>query len=296
MYISCRHLPPFAGVRHRIVWRHVELVDSISEILHPAVREGLRYLGFDESVRLELHYQADLPARSGMGSSSAFVVGLIKGLLALRDHAIDKHELASRAIELEQSWMKEAVGSQDQIAAAYGALNRIDFDPSGRFQVTRIELPRETEDRLLKHLLLVHVGSNRIGTDITRGVIDNLSERGRELRRMHAMVDDACKALRSGDLEAIGEMLDETWTLKRRLSERISSAAIDEVYQIARKNGALGGKLLGAGGTGFMLLFVRPGDRARLLAALPATCQPVPFRIDTSGCSIIYRADPDEPQ
>jgi D-glycero-alpha-D-manno-heptose-7-phosphate kinase len=293
MYISCRHLPPFAGIRHRIVWRHVELVDSISEILHPAVREGLRYLGFDESVRLELHYQADLPARSGMGSSSAFAVGLIKGLLALREEAIDKHSLARRAIDLEQNWMKEAVGSQDQIAAAYGGLNLVEFMPGGEFNVSRLELPPEQESALVGHLMLVHVGSNRIAADIARNVIENMSTRRRSLTRMREMVNEAATALKKGDLDAIGHLLDEGWSLKRSLSDLVSNNAVDEVYDVARKHGALGGKLLGAGGTGFMLLFVRPADRDRVLKALPSRFQAVPFRIDRSGCSIIYQADPD---
>jgi D-glycero-alpha-D-manno-heptose-7-phosphate kinase len=293
MYISCRHLPPFAGVRHRIVWRHVELVDSISEILHPAVREGLRYLGFDESVRLELHYQADLPARSGMGSSSAFAVGLIKGLLALREDSIDKHALALKAIDLERGWMKEAVGSQDQIATAYGGLNLIEFRPGGDFNVTRLELSPEQESAFVGRLLLVHIGSNRIAADIARNVIDNMAARRRSLQRMHAMVGEGVTALKRNDLGAIGELLHEGWSLKRSLSDLISNSAVDEVYEIARKNGATGGKLLGAGGTGFMLLFVDPEKRARVLEALPARCQPVPFKLDKSGCCIIYQAEPD---
>lgn len=293
MYISCRHLPPFAGVRHRIVWRHVELVESISEILHPAVREGLRYLGFDESVRLELHYQADLPARSGMGSSSAFAVGLIKGLLALRDESIDKHGLARKAIDLEQNWMHEAVGSQDQVATSYGGLNLIEFGPNPDFNVSRIELSPEQESAFTGRLLLVHIGSNRIAADIARNVIDNIPSKRRSLERMRAMVGEAVAALKSNDLDAFGSLLNEGWSLKRSLSDLVSNSAVDEVYDIACRNGALGGKLLGAGGTGFMLFVVQPQDRARLLQALPATCQPVPFKIDTSGCSIIYKADPD---
>jgi D-glycero-alpha-D-manno-heptose-7-phosphate kinase len=290
IYLSCRYLPPFLGIRHRIVWRHVELVDSISEILHPAVREGLRYLGFDDSKGVELHYQGDLPARSGTGSSSSFVVGLLKSLTWLRGNDIDKHKLAEMAIELEQDRMKETVGCQDQIAAAYGGLNAIRFNRTGGFEVQPVNLDEKREAELTSRLMLFFPGRGRLASEVAASVTGNFAARAANVRRMAAMVDEGLKVLRTGSLDDIGHMLHEAWQLKRGLSDRVSTEDIDGLYARARKAGAVGGKLLGAGGAGFMLFYVPPARQAEVRATLNE-CTHVPFGLDREGCRIIYSAD-----
>lgn len=283
IYLSCRYLPPFFGMNHRIVWRHVELVPSISEILHPAIREGLRYLEFDDSAGVEIHYQADLPARSGMGSSSSFVVGMLSGLLMLRDQRLDKQALADMALDLELNWMKEAVGCQDQVAAAYGGLNRIEFTKGNRYEVCPLAMSDERKDAFLSNLMLFFVGANRDGVAIAETIIQNIPNRARHLERMVGLVDDAERALVSGDIDAIGEMLAETWSLKRELSDSVSTQTIDDVYAAARAAGARGGKLLGAGGTGFLLLFVPPDKQESVRQALASDYMEIPFRFETAG-------------
>jgi D-glycero-alpha-D-manno-heptose-7-phosphate kinase len=290
IYISCRYLPPFLGIRHRIVWRHVELIDTIAEILHPAVREGLRFLNFDDSRGIELHYQGDLPARSGMGSSSSFVVSLIQTLMCLRGKKIGKQELAAMAIELEQKRMGDTVGSQDQVAAAFGGLNVIRFNPDGGFNVTPLELAAAREKELQSRLMLFYPGRSRIASEVADSVIENLASRAQNIRRMVSMVDEGAKILRGGDLDDFGRLLHEAWELKRGLSTQVSCQQIDDIYSRACRAGALGGKLLGAGGTGFVLLYAPPDRHDAIRAALPE-CLNVPFALDHEGACIIYQAD-----
>jgi D-glycero-alpha-D-manno-heptose-7-phosphate kinase len=289
VYISCRYLPPFLGIRHRVVWRHVELIDTIAEILHPAIREGLRYLGFDDARGIELHYQGDLPARSGVGSSSSFAVGLIQALMSLRGQEIEKKKLAEMAIELEQVRMKDVVGSQDQVAAAYGGLNIIRFH-CGKFDVQPLGLPEERGRDLLQRLMLFFPGRSRLSTQAADAISRNVAARSDHIRRMVSMVDEGAKILLHGNLDDFGCLLDEGWQLKRELSDQVSSPHVDALYTCAREAGAIGGKLLGAGGTGFMLLFVPPDRREAIREALPG-CIEVPFAFDHDGSCIIYRSD-----
>jgi D-glycero-alpha-D-manno-heptose-7-phosphate kinase len=291
IYISCRYLPPFLGTKHRVVWRHVEQVDSIAEILHPAVREGLRYLGFDDSLGIELHYQGDLPSRSGMGSSSTFVVALLQALTSLREVEADHQKLAEMAIELEQVRMKEAVGSQDQVAAAFGGLNVINFRQDGRFDVNPIKLPTARERDFVANLMLFFPGRSRLSSSIASHVEQNLVNRSNSVRRMVAMVGEGTEILRHGDLDDFGDLLHEAWELKRGLSEHVSSDEIDDLYERGRKAGATGGKLLGAGGTGFLLLYVPPDRQEAVRCALTPQCIHVPFALDHEGARVIYRAE-----
>jgi len=292
-YISCRHLPPFFSIRHRIVWSHIETVQSSAEILHPAVRHGLRYLEFAEDEGLEIHHQGDLPARSGIGSSSTFSVGLIKALLALRGQIIGKHELALRAIELEQEVMRERVGSQDQVAAAYGGLNVIRFRQNGSIQVEPVPLGKARIAEIEESLLLFYTGSSRLGGEIAGRVIAGLQDRAGLLRRMHAMVEEGAEVLLgSNSLARFGELLDEGWQLKRQLAEGVTNSGVDAIYRAAREAGALGGKLLGAGAAGFVLFMVPPERRNAVCQALShLLC--VPFRFDWEGSTTIYHDTPD---
>jgi D-glycero-alpha-D-manno-heptose-7-phosphate kinase len=291
IYLSCRYLPPFFGIRHRIVWRHVELVDTISEILHPAVREGLRYLKFDDSRGLEIHYQADLPARTGMGSSSSFVVGLMAGLKALQQKQASRKDLALLAIDLEQNTMGDIVGSQDQIAAAYGGFNRIEFMKGGGFDVAPVGLSADREAEFTARLMLFYIGSNRFSSDIARSVVAGMDANQAKIERMVALVDEAIDAIKSGDLDDVGHMLHETWTLKRGLSDQVSTSTVDEIYDTARAAGALGGKLLGAGGTGFMLFYVPHEFQTTVREAITPHCMEVPFRFDKTGSTIIHQSE-----
>lgn len=286
-YISCRVLPPFFVERHRVVWSHIEKVSSISEILHPAVRECLRFMGFDDSLGLEIHHQGDLPARSGIGSSSSFVVGLIKALIALRGGAIDKKELALKALELEQNVMREAVGSQDQIAAAYGGFNAVFFSHDGSFRVEPVNAaPGRLED-IESNLMLFYLGTSRLASEIARKILDNLERKQAVLKKMRGLVDRALSILSGGkNADAFGDLLHETWLLKRDMASEVSNPRVDSIYETARGNGALGGKLCGAGGTGFLLLYV-PRDKQDAVKQALANCLHVPFKFESSGSALV---------
>jgi D-glycero-alpha-D-manno-heptose-7-phosphate kinase len=287
-YISCRLLPPFFNIKHRVVWSHIETVSQISEILHPAVREGLRYLGFDDTFGLEIHHQGDLPARTGMGSSSSFAVGLIKALTALKGQMISKHELALKAIELEQKILKDNVGSQDQVAAAYGGFNRIHFSTSGEIRVEPIILPAKRLSDLESCLLMFYTGSSRISSEIAGEIISSLKEKHKVLSEMRALTEKAIAILSSNqDLDAFGHLLNDNWTLKRSLAQSISNSRIDKIYAKAMSAGALGGKLLGAGGSGFMVFYV-PEEKRQMIKDALENFLMVPFKFDYEGSSIIF--------
>lgn len=290
-YISCRFLPPFFGdAKHRIVWSHVEMVSSIAEILHPAVRAGLRYLGFDDSLGLEIHHQGDLPARSGIGSSSSFSVGLIKALIGLRSQMIGKHELALKAIDLEQNVLQEPVGSQDQVAAAYGGFNVIRFMRTGDVMVEPMTIPTSRLQELQSRLMLFYTGSSRLGHQVAQEVIDNLPKRQAQLHQMRCMVDEGVSILGgNGSLEAFGDLLHESWQLKRGLSASVTNSTVDTIYETAMEHGAIGGKLLGAGHSGFMVFYVPLENQMSVRRALSAYLN-VPFEFENQGSSIIYYA------
>ncbi len=291
-YITCRYLPPFfRELKHRIVWRHVETVYTISEILHPAIKEGLRFLGFDDLKGLEIHYQGDLPARSGMGSSSAFVVGLIKSLLALKGEQIEAHALALKAIELEQNRLKESVGSQDQVAVAYGGLNVIRFGKDGQIRVEPVAIDSRRKIELESRLLLFYSGTSRSASDIANDVVANFSSNGSLLKSMHSLVEESLTILRgAGTIEDFGRLLHETWLLKKRQSKLVSNAEVDSIYQKAIDAGALGGKLLGAGSSGFMVFFGPPEKHGAIKNALQGLLN-VPFKFDTEGSILLHQSE-----
>ncbi|MHC4662649.1 MAG: GHMP family kinase ATP-binding protein [Planctomycetota bacterium] len=287
-YLSCRYLPPFFDNKHRIVWSHIETVSTISEILHPAVREGLRLLGFDDSKGLEIHHQGDLPARTGMGSSSAFSVGLIKALSALQGRMIDKNSLAMKAIELEQDVLKESVGSQDQVAAAYGGLNAIHFRENGDFRVEPICIPSSRKSELNSRLLMFYTGTSRLSSEISGDIIKNVDKKKESLRTMRTYVDKALSILNSDEsLDDFGRLLHENWMHKRELGKSVTNPLIDSIYKKATENGALGGKLCGAGASGFMVFYV-PDDRQQQVIQALSNLLHVPFAFETEGSSLIY--------
>jgi D-glycero-alpha-D-manno-heptose-7-phosphate kinase len=288
-YISCRIFPAYFNVKYRVIWSHIENVCSVSEILHPAVREGIRFLGLGETNGhcLEIHYQGDLPARSGMGSSSTFAVGLIKALKAIRGEMIGKHELALKAIELEQNILKEHVGSQDQVAAAFGGLNILRFLSNNQIKVEPIVLSTSRISELESRLMLFYTGTSRLASEIAGEVIASLDKKQEVLRKMHSFVGVACSILADGTLDDFGRILHENWLLKRSISDVVSNPTIDMIYDKAMANGALGGKLLGAGSTGFMLFYVPIERQAQVKDALYGLIH-VPFKFEGEGSSVIY--------
>lgn len=285
-YISCRHLPPFFEHRFRIVYSKSEIVREVAEIVHPSVRAVLQSHGC--TAGLEVHHDGDLPARSGLGSSSSFTVGLINALVALDGKRISKRALADRAIEIEQGVIREHVGSQDQIFASFGGFNRVDFHRDGSYDVTPVVLPPERVAALLKHLMLFFTGLSRDAPGIAKSQIDNFANRRDELLRMRALVDEALAVLEDDmvPIATFGELLHQNWLFKRSLSDKVSSQYIDSIYDTGRAAGAVGGKLLGAGGGGFMLFVVPPGERDAVRARLGNLIH-VPFGFDTAGSRIV---------
>lgn len=287
-YITCRVLPRFFETKYRVIWSHIENVSTISEILHPAVREGLKHLNVNgEYGGLEIHHQGDLPARAGMGSSSSFVVGLFKVLTALKGQIIGRHELAKMAIEFEQSILKENVGSQDQVAAAYGGMNVIHFLKNGEIRVEPVTISSERISELEPNLMLLYTGTSRLSSEVAGDFIENLEKKTDVLRKMHKMIDQALSILAGQrEISEFGSLLNESWELKRSISNKVSNATIDKIYDTAIKNGALGGKLLGAGSSGFMLLFAPPEKQQQIKDALAGYLH-VRFKFESEGSTII---------
>jgi D-glycero-alpha-D-manno-heptose-7-phosphate kinase len=277
-YITCRRLPPFFEYHSRISYSKVENVDKNTAIQHPSVRACLQYLGVDEGV--EIHHVADLPARTGLGTSSAFTVGLLLGLYGLKDQMRNKHALAQDAIHVEQDLLQEAVGSQDQISAAYGGFNRINFHVDGSFEVKQILTSADRLAELQQHFALFFTGFSRTASEVAKEQIKMTPHRKRELDLIRQMVDEAQDVITSSNrsFAEFGRLLHESWQIKRTLTQNITNSSLDDIYEAGRSAGALGGKLLGAGGGGFMLFFVPPERRKELRARLKnLLCVPVAF-------------------
>jgi len=263
----------------------IEEVKSNDEIQHPAVRGVLKYLKIEDG--LEIHHDGDLPARTGLGSSSAFTVGLIHAVYALKETMLTKMQLAREAIKVEQDVLKENVGSQDQVLAAHGGFCRIEFFQNEEIRITPIIARRQRVDELKEHLLLYFTGFSRTASEIAGEQIKNTKDLKSELSAMYQMVNEGVEIL-SGNHSFVefGKLLHESWKLKRSLSSKISSPAIDSIYEIARRAGAVGGKLLGAGGGGFILFMVKPEDHSRVRLALDRLLE-VPFQFETGGSQIM---------
>lgn len=290
-YISCRYLPPFFAHKHRIVYSKIENVREIGEIEHPSVRAVLSWMRWERG--LEIHHDGDLPARSGLGSSSSFTVGLIHAINALRGKYVSKDELASSAIHVEQEVIHESVGSQDQISAAFGGFNRIHFRRDGGFDVDPLVLPKERIEELQACLMLCFTGFSRFAPEVAKSKLDNFANRRTELTRMGDMVEEAVRILRQPgtSLDDFGRLLDEAWRYKRSLSDKVSNPDIDRLYEAARQAGAGGGKILGAGGGGFLLLFVHPDRQAKVREKLSALVH-VPVQFESSGSRVVlYQPD-----
>jgi len=285
-YLSCRYLPPFFEHRIRVVYSKVENCQTIDDISHPSVREVLRYLNIDRGV--EIHHDGDLPARSGMGSSSSFTVGLLHALYALKGQMPSKHQLAQESIYIEQKILKETVGSQDQMSAAYGGFNIIEFSPSGEISIRPMTLAQERIEGLNSHLMLFYTGIIRTASNVAESYVNDIENKRRQLCRIKDLLKESITVLNKGkDITGFGELLHEAWQAKRSLSTEVSNSNVDEIYNMARSAGAIGGKLTGAGGGGFMLLFVPPEKQIKVREKLKGLIY-VPFKFESSGSQIVF--------
>ncbi|PPR60059.1 MAG: D-glycero-alpha-D-manno-heptose 7-phosphate kinase, partial [Alphaproteobacteria bacterium MarineAlpha4_Bin2] len=236
-YITCRLLPPFFEYRHRIAWSQVETVNDIDEIMHPAVREAIRYLNVEQG--LEIHHDGDLPARSGLGSSSSFSVGILHALHALQGRMVTKEELAWQAIHLEQNLLKEDVGIQDQILTAYGGLNIVEIDPDSAYRVNPVPMEPLRKELFQHHLMMIYTGISRTATEVAKSQIASIPEKPQVMEEIQGMVSDAVKILSgTGDLNDFGRLLHESWQMKKSISEKISTPVVDDMYETAIRAGA----------------------------------------------------------
>lgn len=285
-YLTCRYLPPFFEHRFRLVYSKIENSHSVEEIQHPSAREILKYMNIERGV--EIHHDGDLPARSGMGSSSSFTVGLLHALHALKGYMPNKHQLAMESIDIEQGRLKENVGSQDQVTAAYGGFNQISFLQNGEILIRPMTLSQDRIAELNSHVMLFYTGIIRTASDIAGTFVQNMRSREQQLRLLHGMVDESIAILNSDqDITRFGLLLDEAWKAKRSLSSQISNSHVEDIYEQAISAGAVGGKLSGAGGGGFMLLFVPPSRRQQVIERLNKLIH-VPFKFEFSGSQIIF--------
>jgi D-glycero-alpha-D-manno-heptose-7-phosphate kinase len=284
-YITARYLPPFFDHRSRIIYSKMEHVQGIDEIDHPAVRETLRFLDIQKGI--EIHHDGDLPARTGLGSSSSFTVGLLNVLYALKGTMPTKDQLAREAIHIEQQMIRENVGCQDQLLAAHGGFCHMEFGGAGHLDLRKVIMSQEELTRLQDHMMIFFTGVSRTASEIAAHQVANIPRRTRELGAIYDMVGAALACLNAADFKSFGKLLDESWKLKRSLSDKITTPDIDAIYDQAMKAGALGGKLLGAGGGGFVLVYAEPDKKPAVRKALSSLLE-IPFKFETLGSQIIF--------
>lgn len=292
-YVNVRHLPPFFDYSTELSYSKTERVKNIEEIEHPAIKNAMKMLDMHD---IRLTYEADLPARSGLGTSSSFAVGMLNAFYALKGKYANKRKLADEAIDLERNLCQEAGGWQDQIAASFGGLNRIDFDKNG-YTVKPIIISNERKKKLNDNILMFFTGFTRFSSDIQKANEKmSIEEKKNNLIKMYEMVDEAEKILTdsSRNLDEFGILLNKSWQLKRQTGKAISNSAIDELYDKGIKAGALGGKLLGAGGGGFLIFYVQPEYQVNVKKAMKDLLY-IPFEFETEGTTVIYY-DPEDYQ
>ncbi|MGA2462866.1 MAG: kinase [Thermodesulfobacteriota bacterium] len=291
-YINCRYLPPFFDYKYRLRYSFREEVNAVNEIKHPSIRECLRFMNIEKGI--EMVHTSDIPAQSGIGSSSAFTVGLLNAFYALTGKMVTKRQLAREAIYIEQKAIKENVGSQDQVACVFGGLNKIEFGGEKEFYVNPIPLSNEKLNLLQEHLMLFFTGFTRNASDIANEQIRNTHSKGVELKTMAEMVDEAINILDGNQscLNDFGKLLHEAWKIKRSLTKLISNDRMNEIYESALDAGAIGGKLLGAGGGGFMLFYASPEKHQSIKERLKNILY-VPFRFENLGTQIILYSTQD---
>jgi D-glycero-alpha-D-manno-heptose-7-phosphate kinase len=283
VYISCRCLPPFFNHKYRVVWSKIENVKKINQIKHLTVKKLLEHYKINSG--LEIHYDGDLPARSGMGSSSSFSVGLMHALIKHQRRNISNINLAKKAINFEQNIMNEIVGSQDQVAASVGGFNKIEFQKNEKIIIKKII--SKNLKKLNSNLLLLYTGVQRNASTIASSYVNKLTnQKERSIRKIIEKVDLGEKIIRNGDLDSFGELLNEMWIEKKNLSSSISNNQINDLYQMSIENGAKGGKLLGAGGGGFMLIYIKNEKKKKFLNKLKNITN-IPFKFSDRGSEVI---------
>ena len=284
-YVNVRHLPPFMPYYTELCYSKFERVNNVDDIQHPAIREAMRMLDIHE---IRLTYEGDLPARTGLGTSSTFAVGMLNAFYALKGKYVGKRKLAEDAIYLERELCNENGGWQDQIAAAFGGLNRIDFS-NNQFKVTPIIIHPDRKKLLNDSLMLFYTGISRFSSEVQKDTMSNLDEKISKLKEMLMLVDEAQNILESkhADINDLGRLLDQTWNLKRKTGGKITNNSIDNLYERGLKAGALGGKLLGAGSGGFLLFFVEPDKRDNLLKEFDELMH-VPFLLEDEGTTVVH--------
>lgn len=285
-YVNVRHLPRFFNYSTELSYSKIERVKDVNEIQHPAVREAMKMLDMHE---IRLTYEADLPARSGLGTSSSFAVGMLNAFYALKGIYADKKRLADEAIYLERVLCNEAGGWQDQIAASYGGLNRINFGPNG-YEVLPIIISPERKKQLNNNLLMFFTGFTRFSSEVHKvNAINSPGDKKFVLKKMHELVDEAEAILvnTKRDLDDFGRLLDITWSLKRKIGSIVSTNRIDEIYAKGIGAGALGGKLLGAGGGGFFIFYVQPEKQESVMRAMQDLMF-IPFKFEEGGTRVIH--------
>lgn len=284
-YVNVRHLPRFFDYTSEFSYSKIERVKSVNEIMHPAIRNAMKMLNMHE---IRLTYEADLPARSGLGTSSSFAVGMLNAFYALKGKYVDKKKLSDEAIYLERVMCREAGGWQDQIAASFGGLNKIEFNADG-YDVIPIVIPAERKEELNKKLMLFFTGFTRFSAEIQKEIAQEKQDKIVELKEMYHLVGEAEKVLINKNIKLIefGKLLDYTWELKRATSRKISTEYIDELYNKGICAGATGGKLLGAGGGGFLLFYVEEEYQKNVRKAMDNLLY-VPFKFEDSGTKVIY--------
>ena len=284
-YVNVRHLPPFMSYFSELVYSKIERVNSIEEIAHPLIRECMRLHDIHE---IRLTYEGDLPARTGLGTSSTFAVGMLNAFCALKGKMMSKAQLAQEAIHVERDILQEHGGWQDQVAAAFGGFNRIDFKDN-QFNVSPIVIHPDRKAQLDNNLMLFYTGVTRFSSEVQKDTFANPEDKKAQLKDMLSLVDDAQAILedKNADLNDFGRMLDNTWKLKRGTGSKVSNGSIDELYERGIKAGALGGKLLGAGGGGFLLFYVEPDKQQNVINSLDDLMH-VPFNFENEGTSIVY--------
>ena len=285
-YVNVRHLPRFFDYSSELSYSKTERVTDTDHIEHPAIRNAMKMLDMHE---IRLIYEADLPARSGLGTSSSFAVGMLNAFYALKGKYADKKKLADGAIYLERVLCNEAGGWQDQIAASFGGMNRIEFNKDGTYDVRPVIIHPERKQQLNDNLLMFFTGFTRFSSDMQKANAVGYAEKIKQLQEMYALVDEAEQILedKHSDLDDFGRLLDKTWRLKRQTGGAITTSSIDELYDKGIKAGALGGKLLGAGGGGFLVFYVQPEKQDAVMKAM-ADFLYVPFRFEDGGTRVVH--------
>ena len=285
-YVNVRHLPRFFDYSTELSYSKTERVTDVNDINHPAIREAMKMLNMHE---IRLTYEADLPARSGLGTSSSFAVGMLNAFYALKGKYADKKKLADEAIYLERVLCNEAGGWQDQIAASFGGFNRINFGSYG-YEVLPIIISPERKKRLNDNLLMFFTGFTRFSSEVQKAnAASSTTDKKIMLNQMYDLVDEAEAILVNKDrnLDDFGRLLDNTWKLKRRTGGLVSTNSIDELYARGIQAGALGGKLLGAGGGGFLVFYVQPEKQNEVRKAM-SDLMHIPFKFENGGTRVIY--------